>query len=718
MENILDIKDICFGCGACANACPNDAIKMISNFEGFLEPCVDKNKCINCNICRNVCPQINESVFNTVQDAYAVICKDEIRFHCSSGGVFGAIARWVISEGGVVFGVAYIINFRRVEYKKATTISELTGLYKSKYLQSDTGTVYFEIKKALAESSNPVLFCGCPCQTDALKKYLKREYDNLIIIDIMCHGVVSPVAYGKFLDEIFADVDSPIVNVDFRPKENGWNKSITITAKDGTKRISPYNGSYFNAFLWGYSQRKVCFQCKYAQPKRVSDMTIGDFWGIDELIPEMNDKKGTSLVLCNTEKGDELLKKVSGFIHKIEKFNYKEVLKIAEKINWAIVKPSIIPPSRDVFFYRLSKGDAFTQAFKYASTGTFDVGIFGWWFEDDWTNYGSTLTYYSLMEYVSSLGLTVCMITSPFHSKDNASKFVSEHGYRMTQTYSFENFSEHNKNINTFLIGSDQLWFYHCYKNWGHSLFLDFADDEKKKIAYAPSFAHDDPEIPDKEIPKLKKLLDRFDKISVRENKGVSILRDKFGINSVQNVDPVFLCSIKIWEDIADEAERMTQGKYLFAYILDPSEDKINAIQYISDQLKLPIVSITDKQYETKKKEDLLKDCGILKKASLSEWIYHIAHASFVITDSYHGTCFSLIFSKSFTTMINRNRGKSRFDTLDELFGIGSRFVTASTDVIGNKSLLGRVDYPMIIPRINRAVKCSQAWLSNALLNS
>lgn len=717
MDNIAIVGEKCCGCGACLNSCPKDAIVMAENYEGFLEPHVDETKCMSCKKCLNVCPPITESNFNTVKTAYAVICNDDIRHSCSSGGAFGAIAEWAVEHGGTVFGAAYTNDFRRVEHIKATAPEELKKLYKSKYLQSDINRVYQEVKNTLEGSEAPVVFCGCPCQTDALQKFLGKKYKNLFVADIMCHGVVSPGAYGKFLDETFDGVDSPVKNVDFRSKELGWSYSFVAETENGTKLTVPSNSNYFNAFLWGYSKRKACFQCKYAQKERVSDITIGDFWGIDELSPEMNDQKGTSLVLCSTEKGIQLLENLRPYISKIEKYDYSDVLKIAEKVNWAIVKPRVMPPTRNVFFYRLLKGDTFSQAFKYASTSEFDVGIFGWWFEDDWSNYGSTLTYYALMEYVSSLGLTVYMITSPFHRKENASKFISEHGYRMTPTYSFEEFNNHNKNINTFLIGSDQIWFYHYYKEWGHSLFLDFVSDEKKKIAYATSFAHSDPQIPDDEIPKLKKLLDRFDGISVRENEGVRFLREKIGIDSIQNIDPVFLCKDEDWNRISNEAERKMTGKFLFAYILDPTEDKINALKYVSEQLNLPIVSVADKQHNTAEKIQLLRDCGVLINASISELIYHFKNAAFIVTNSYQGTCFSLIFRKSFITMNHKNGGASRFETLDELFGIGSRFVNDPASVIENKELLTPVDYSEIVPKIEQAANKGKAWLSSQLLN-
>ena len=690
---------------------------MQPDFEGFMSPVIDFVKCVDCGLCSNCCPQINDAdLYSPVNYAYGVICDDEIREKSSSGGVFGAIGKWAIQNGGSVFGAAYTDDFRNIHHIEAKSEEELLKLCKSKYFQCSTETIYPEVKKAL-KSEKPVVFSGCPCQVAALRKYLKKDYDNLVTIDILCHGVVSPKAYQLFLDEMFGDVSSPISRVDFRPKEKGWSCNIIVEAEDGTKRISSYHQSYFNAFLWGYSQRKACFNCKYAKSERISDITIGDFWGINDIDTTMNDEKGTSLVLCNTPKGETAINNIKPYISKIKKYDYSDVIKVAEKVNWALIKPGIEPEKRDVFFYRLAQGDKFSQALRYASSPKYDVGIFGWWFEDDWTNYGSTLTYYALMEYVSSLGLSVCMLTSPYHKKEQASKFVKSHGYVISKTYKFEEFGKHNENIDTFLIGSDQLWFYDCYKKWGHSLFLDFANDDKKKIAYATSFGHKDPKIPNEELPKVKKLLKRFDAVSSRENDGVKILKDKFDIDAVQTLDPVFLCDMKNWDAIAEESERKTEEKFIFTYMLDPTSEKIKALEYLKTKLNLKVVSITDKQYDHENKEKMLEDYCVLRNATINELIYHLKNAAYIVTDSYHGTCFSLLFRKNFVSIINSKRGTSRFETLAVLFDVADRFVYSANEIIENPKLLSDPDYSLISAKIDKETMRSKAWLSDKLLS-
>ncbi len=715
--NKLD-KNLCTGCGACYNICPKNAIEMKADKDGFLQPVIDDEKCINCGLCASICPQLSENVkFNQVRHAYGIKCKDNVRNKCSSGGAFGAIARWAISEGGVVFGAAYTDDFKGLVHVAAKDEETLQKLYKSKYFQSDTNISFREVKNLLENTRAPVVFAGCPCQVSGLKSYLRKEYKNLVTIDILCHGVVSPAVYKQFIEEFFGDVDSPISNVDFRSKRFGWACNVLVEAKDGTERVSPYKGDYFNSFLWGYSQRNACFECKYARPERVADITLGDFWGIDGILPKMNDKKGVSLMLSNTEIGDKVIKNLKPYIQEIEECDYQKVLNVIKDVNWALRQPGVKPENHDAFFYRLSRGDTIAQALRYASNNHYDVGIFGWWFEDQWTNYGSTLTYYALMEYVSSLGLSVCMLTSPFHKKENASDFVKKHGYIMSKTYKFDQFYKHNENIDTFLIGSDQLWFYNCYKTWGYSLFLDFAKNETKKISYSTSFGHKNPHIPDSEIPKLKQLLSRFDAISTREIDGVDIMKNMFGLEAVQAVDPVFIVDYKNWEMIAADAKRKTEGDFIFTYMLDPTDDKLKALKHFSNKLGMKVVSMTDKQYQNNEKLEMLKDFGPLKGGTIEELIYHFMNAKYVLTDSYHGSCFSILFQKNFTGIINAKRGVSRFDSLDRLFKVGDRFVTDAKEILNKDHLLSRPEYNIITPLVKKESARSKAWLASQLLN-
>ena len=242
-------KDECTGCGACNNACPVNAISMKRNLEGFLEPVIDNLKCVNCGQCQHICPQISKPKFLAPIHAYGIRCIDEIRDKCSSGGAFGAFAKAILNNGGIVYGAAFSDNFKKLNHQKAENEEELQKLLKSKYLQSDTQLVFKEIKQELCKGRE-VLFAGCPCQVAGLKQYLGANNHNLYTIDILCHGVVSPMVYERFINEFMQGNPSAIVKVDFRAKELGWTcSSLLVKTDDDQIKI---NKEYFNAFLWGY----------------------------------------------------------------------------------------------------------------------------------------------------------------------------------------------------------------------------------------------------------------------------------------------------------------------------------------------------------------------------------------------------------------------------------------------------------------------------------
>ncbi len=714
MDNIEKLdRQLCTGCGLCYNVCPYNAIEMRTNKEGFLYPYVNLN-CINCGLCYNACPQIKPSNnFNKVLESYAVLCKDEIRSQCSSGGFFGAAAYYAISQGGAVIGAGYDNNFRHVSHQMAKDKSHLINLFKSKYVQSDMGNIYKTIKNQLQHSSKPVVFCGCPCQVDALKVYLGKDYNNLYCIDILCRGVPSPLAYKKFLDEVAGN--KTITNVDFRDKKSGWGTLLSIKFVDGTTHYDLYNGNYFRAFLSGLAMREACYHCKYAQGQRVGDITIGDFWNIGEYKKELNDNGGTSMVLCNTAKGIRLMNMLKANFQLQEYIDWDTVVNISRKVNWAIIKPSPEPQMRKCFFHHLSK-DSFSKSLRYAEKALIDVGILGWWIQTDHSNYGSTLTCYALYQYILSLGLSVAFVSPPNFDRENAGEFNKKHGYRMTMKRSYKEMSENNKYIDTFLVGSDVLWYYDAFIQTQYFFMLDFVNDDKRKISYGTSFGNTEIFFPDKEILKVRSLLKRFDKVSVREFEAVDICRDKFSVSATQVLDPVFLCDKSHWVKMAESANRKTQGKFLFSYLLDPNEEKAELLRYTARKLGLQLVTVTDNQFNHEQKENILRNYGLISNATIEEVIYHLLNAKFIISDSYHGICFSLIFNKQFIAITSRIRNDARFATLSKLFNINDRLLYDFSTILERKDLLDKkINYNILNKLIEKETNRSAEWLKEAL---
>ena len=705
-------SSLCTGCGTCENACPVQAIEMQRDVNGFLFPQI-KDNCIDCGKCAKVCPALTHDLHLGQQaTCYAVWADQKHRPLGSSGGVFSCMAEYTIKKGGIVYGAAFEKGCHTLHHIGVESLEDLPQLYKSKYVQSEIGSVYGEVKAAL-ENSIPVLFSGCPCQVDGLKAYLGKEYKNLTTIDILCHGVPSPMAYNRFLDEVAKGRE--VESVDFRDKKYGWGTLINVSFTDGSNHYDQWNGNYFKAFLSGLSMRESCLHCQYAQQTRVGDITLGDFWGVASHKENWNDNKGTSLVMCNSEKGKKMMEVITHSLARIEEIPYEKVVEISARANAALVRPTTEPEMRKCFFKHLVKGDSFSKALRYAEKAIMDVGILGWWIETPRSNYGSSLTCYALYRYLSDEGYSVTFISPPGFDRAGAGKFNKENAYRMTAKYDMEHMSENNKYIDTFIVGSDVLWYYDAMIRSGYTFLLDFVNDERKKIAYSTSFGNLRGFFPKEVLPKVRKLISRFDHIAVREFEGVNVCKEHLGVNATHVLDPVFLTDPKHWSDMANKAERKTEGKFLFAYMLDPTPEKAAELKKLSAKKGLKLVSITDKQFKPEEKLEILRDCGVIEGASLYEIIYHLKNAEFIVTDSYHGYCFSLVFRRNYLVLVNRTRGGARFDTLGELFNIKDRFTEKVTDISGNDALHAPIDYTNLSRQIEFETDRSKKWLINAI---
>ena len=327
-------KNHCTGCYACVNACPMNCIEMIEDELGNVYPQINQDICIHCDLCKKICPSLKDVELKEPMDAYASWNKrDSIRLNSTSGGLATTFSKWILENEGVVYGAGW--NHGIVEHLRITNVAALNKIQGSKYTHSHIEYQYQNAKRDLLDNKL-VLFIGTPCQIAGLYAYLQKKYDNLYTVDIICHGVPSQ----KLLRE---DVSVDFDEVYFRDKE-GFNltgyKNGNILCK------KPYYKSlYYQAFLDGVIYRENCYSCRYAQPKRVSDITIGDFWGLGELnSAQKEENKGISVVLPNTEKGKSLLEQVNKDIF-IEKRSVEE----AVKGNSQLQHPTIRRSATDTF---------------------------------------------------------------------------------------------------------------------------------------------------------------------------------------------------------------------------------------------------------------------------------------------------------------------------------------------------------------------------------
>ena len=301
----------CTGCEACANICPRNAIVMRRDAEGFAYPKIRREVCIGCGRCDSTCPALNfrrkiPAVFPKI---FAAINPDEkIRRHSSSGGVFSALSEIILRGGGIVFGAGFDKNFR-VIHTSARTPDELENLRGSKYVQSQIRDVYRQVAVALKSTS--VLFSGTPCQCAGLKHFLGKDYDNLLTVDIVCHGTPSPALWENYIGEV--GYAHEIKHVNFRSKKRGWAVShMEINFSDQGHYLRPLDQDFYGkVFLRGLSERPSCHACKFKFPSGQSDLTLGDAWGVQSFAPTMFDNRGTSLVFAHTRRGAEFLSRAN-----------------------------------------------------------------------------------------------------------------------------------------------------------------------------------------------------------------------------------------------------------------------------------------------------------------------------------------------------------------------------------------------------------------------
>ena len=314
---INKVGNKCTGCGACVDACAISAISFRKNSEGFFFPVIDVERCKKCNLCENICPSLNPIEGNEIIESYAAY---SIRNYpgSSSGGIFSAFARHILEVDGVVYGAALIdgIRLTHIRIKDKKELKDLSG---SKYIQSNCIGVYQQVRDDL-KSGIKVLFSGTPCQVSALRKFLHKEYDNLFTIDLICHGVPSPGIFRDYIHYCEALRKKTVTTFLTRDNRDGWDNKFrsTLIFKDGTEEYNSMLSNLWNRIFFSELATRVsCSECQYATKKRQGDITLGDFWGIEQQCPEMYNNSGVSLLMINTPKGEILFNFISEDIRKM-----------------------------------------------------------------------------------------------------------------------------------------------------------------------------------------------------------------------------------------------------------------------------------------------------------------------------------------------------------------------------------------------------------------
>ena len=395
MIHIID-KSKCCGCNACVQSCPKQCITMEEDEEGFLYPIVNQSFCIECKQCEQVCPVTNTHDSRRPLQVFAAKNRnEEQRLRSSSGGIFILLAEHIIEQGGVVFGARFDKNWE-VEHVYAETLKELEPLMRSKYVQSRISNTYKEAKQFLKQGKQ-VMFVGTPCQIAGLKKYLQKEYENLLTVDFICHGVPSPKVWRKYLEEIKLNQNknkdngkntvltsllksqSVITDINFREKQLGgysWKKfGFVINGKlpfmgnldSVLLSTNVDNNIYMKAFLQNYILRPSCYSCFAKNGKSKSDITVSDFWGLDLCLPDFDDDKGVCAVFLHTKKGINIFESMD--IDGIE-CTFFDGIRASSYINSADK-----PVFRNRFWCKFKNGNTIEKCLEYAQNPPLIVRI-------------------------------------------------------------------------------------------------------------------------------------------------------------------------------------------------------------------------------------------------------------------------------------------------------------------------------------------------------
>lgn len=714
MKKIID-KDFltkCTGCGACYNICPTNAISMIESHNTFLYPQIDEAKCINCGKCERTCIVNSFKKENShPSKMYAFRANDEVRKKCSSGGAFPVLANYIIDIGGYVCGASFDENFK-LKHTIINNKADLENLYSSKYLQSDIGKTYKNIEKLLKDNKT-VLFCGTPCQVAGLKNVLGQNYNNLYTIDILCHGVPSQKVFDLYLEEI--SNGKKIKNVIFRNKIFGWSaEHIWVQFDDNSvyTKTRAEGDPYVKAFLENIDLRDSCETCQFSELPRTGDITIGDFWGIEKIDTTQKDNLGTSIILCNSPRGQDLLNRC------IDNGSIKEY-PLNKTLPNRIDNKLFSHSKQKERFFKLLNHHNFTESINYIRQGRYDIGLVCNYLA---SNFGGSLTQYSLFNVLEDLGYSVLMIERPLDAPEKQTvenikqiyhKWVFNQCAKRYETKS--DMIQLNDICDNFVVGSDVLFRHSLWKKMGKISTLDWVENTKRKIAYAASYGYDYIEHGATGTEEMSYYLQRFDAFSTREESGVKLFKDFFGINATHVLDPVFLCDIKHFNSMINNSKAVDENNFICSYLLDPTEDKAKILDYISNKLRKKVKVFSEfttqptdafNKYLTKYDFIVLKEEDRLK---------YIAECDFFIADSFHGICFAIIYNKNFICIVNSARGATRFYSLLKVFGLEDRIVNSFDDVINNPNLLKPINYEIVNNiLLNEKNRCL-TWLRNAL---
>ena len=708
----------CTACGACMNACPVNAISWKLEKHQVEMPSVDASLCISCEKCIKICPQNTAFDGKYPSECYAAWMKESADLEKSaSGGAARAFSRTILEQGGVVFGCISLNG--KVKHVAVRSLEELDLLSGSKYVWSDTEQTFGEAKAALEENI-PVLYIGTPCQIDGLKHYLGKAYDNLFLVDLICHGVPPASYINDYVEKTFG---GKAKEVSFRNR-NGAILSGTL--ESGERFIQKKEGSfedpYMQAYISGLIYRENCHSCRYANPERVSDITIGDFWGIkpDRLPKDAPELK--SVIYVNTDNGKKLLEKSAAQLHLIP---YLVIEGVFGKDN--VKRPQSRPPHKD-YFYEQLEHEYFTKALDLTnkiknpqcrslrrflsglekSVSTFFCRIYNNFasehdntekplvqiatIEEYWMlrNYGTIFQHYALRTFLRKKGYAVCrkIYETETYCQENESyvwwrsalfcklklkqflvlflaylKLIKRVSYpivyySLIRPILFRRFYTKyigrwvepiSKSPDFYLVGGDQVFLFNLDN--GYNRFLPDVDNRCRKITYAGSADWEKLRASGILKNQLHDILTQYYAIGVREHIGKSIISELCPEKNISvTIDPVLLLTREEYISMITE-KKYFKKPTLLCYLLNCSREllHLDVLIQIAEILSvdLKIIGIQDTE------QFIPREYAIIP--SPTDFLRAFRDASYIITNSFHGTVFSALFEKKWVTIPQRD---------------------------------------------------------------
>lgn len=646
-------KNKCSGCSACENICPTNAITLkVDTLTGFKLAEIDNDKCINCSKCYRVCPHNTVNLHDlSNQKKYALKSLDEdVLKKSSSGGAFTHITLPLLERGWKVVGVRWNKEWH-AEYAIAETIEDWEKFRKSKYMQADMGDLFPRIKNMLDDGEN-IVFSGVPCHVSGLLNYLGKEYNNLLTIDLLCNSMVSPKIWDMWYEYEGLD-KSTFTNIDMRYKCNNGVENSTIHIEKNNGQIHDImmaTTPIRNLTLGGHlTTLDICGNCRYKVSERVSDITIGDLWNGKKVVPELWDNKESNLSSCilNTKKAKEIF-------DSIKNITKEEINEIKLPSNYKL------KDFRNNFLKIDKLGlSKYINSIQKPKDCEYDIALCGGTLN---YNFGATLTYYALYKYLEELGKKVIIIPPKAGADKNKSHIgnVFEKYCNIAPNYfSSGKPIKFNELSNIFLIGSDQTWrTSYVINKWKMTPWLDYVKHNKKKITYSVCYGTTNLEKAIETAPQymdeMKRLISNFDHISHRTPESCDITKNEWDKDSVHTIDPVFIVNPKEYDKLIDESTiELPKNEYACFYTLRTKSDMYEFFHKLTKETNCEEIIIGNGSRNATIQKEKYPNEKFVNPILAQDWLKYIKNAKYVVTDSFHGICFCILFNIPFISLIS-----------------------------------------------------------------